>query len=429
MISCQNNPQEPKRKNWAGNFEYGARNLFSPKTIEEVQKLLLTVEKVRVLGTRHSFNSIADSPEHQISLQHFDKIELDEKARTVTVGAGVTYGKLSSYLYEKGYALHNLASLPHISVAGACATATHGSGVKNGNLSTAVAALEIVAGTGEVVTLSREKDGEQFKGAVVGLGALGVVTKVMLDVQPAFNVRQDVYLDLPLEQLKDHFDEIMSAGYSVSLFTDWKSDRVNQVWVKRRVEDGVSLTTEPSFFGATAATKNVHPIIAISAENCTEQMGVPGPWHERLPHFKMDFTPSSGEELQAEYFVPRQQAFEALMAINAIRDHVSPHLLISEIRTIEADDLWMSPCYQQDSVAIHFTLKQDWPSVKKLLPKVEEALAPFNTRPHWAKLFTMQPSTLQSRYKKLADFQKLLKRFDPNGKFSNEFVEKNIINV
>lgn len=429
MIGCQSNPQEPKRKNWAGNYEYSARNLFEPKTVEEVQKFLLTVEKVRVLGTRHSFNSIADSPEHQISLHHFDTIELNEKGRTVTVGAGVTYGKLSSYLYEKGYALHNLASLPHISVVGACATATHGSGVKNGNLSTAVAALEIITGTGEVVALSREKDGEQFKGAVVGLGALGVVTKITLDIQPAFNVRQDVYLDLPLEQLKDHFDEIMSAGYSVSLFTDWKSDRVNQAWVKRRVEEGVSLKTEPSFFGATAATKNVHPIIAISAENCTEQMGVPGPWHERLPHFKMDFTPSSGEELQAEYFVPRQQAFEALMAINAIRDQVSPHLLISEIRTIEADDLWMSPCRQQDSVAIHFTLKQDWPSVKKLLPKVEEALSPFNARPHWAKLFTMSPSTLQSRYEKLPDFKKLLKRFDPQGKFSNEFVERNIFSV
>jgi xylitol oxidase len=429
MIGCQDQQNET-RKNWAGNYTYSTDKLWEPKTVEEVQTLVKGLDKVRILGTRHSFNSIADSTENQLSLHHLNRVvALDEKSSTVTVEAGVSYGKLSPYLYEKGYALHNLASLPHISIAGACATATHGSGIRNRNLSTAVAAMEIVTAGGEVINLSREKDSEQFQGAVVGLGALGVVTRLTLDIQPAFNVRQDVYLNLPLQQLKDHFGEIMSAGYSVSLFTDWKSEYVNQVWIKRRVEDGASFKAEPEFFGAVLATKNVHPILEISAENCTEQMGASGPWHERLPHFRMNFTPSSGEELQAEYFVPYQHAIEALSAISRLGAEVFPHLLISEVRTIDADDLWMSPCYKQPCVAIHFTLKQDWTSVQKLLPKIEEALSIFNARPHWAKLFTMPPLRLQSLYEKLPDFKKLVKQYDPKEKFRNEFLERSIYGV
>jgi len=157
-------------------------------------------------------------------------------------------------------------------------------------------------------------------------------------------------------------------------------------------------------------------------------MGVPGPWYERLPHFRMGFTPSSGKELQAEYFVPRHNAVEAILAIARMKKEIGPHLFISEIRTINADNLWMSPCYNQPSVAIHFTWKQDWPSVRKLLPKIEKELAPFNVKPHWGKLFTMSPATLQHRYAKLADFKKLLIDYDPQGKFRNEYLDKNIYN-
>jgi xylitol oxidase len=319
-----------------------------------------------------------------------------------------------------------LASLPHISVAGACATATHGSGDRNGNLATAVTAMEMLTADGETRTFSRDADGEQFDGMVVSLGGLAIVTKLTLSVGPAFDVAQEVYQDLPFARLADHFDEIASCAYSVSLFTDWRGDAINQVWVKRRVGDGASSAPTPAAYGATAATRDIHPIASISAVNCTPQMGVAGPWHERLPHFRMEFTPSAGEELQSEYFVPRRHAVAALCAVDALRDRVAPLLQISEIRTIAADELWMSPCYRRACVAIHFTWKKDWPGVRALLPTIEASLAPFGTRPHWGKLFTMSAAELQPRYERLAGFRRLLQHFDPQGKFRNAFLDRNI---
>ena len=414
------------RTNWAGNYTYSTGRVDLPKTVEDVQAILKTRNTLKAIGTRHSFNGIADTTGDQISLSELNHMELDEKSRTVAVGAGVRYGQLAPYLDAHGYALHNLASLPHISVAGACATATHGSGNKNGNLSTAVSAMEIVTADGRVVVLTRGRDGERFRGAVVALGGLGVVTKVTLDVQPTFRMTQAVYENLPLGQLEKHFDEIFSSGYSVSLFTNWQNHRATQVWIKRRVEQGPSSTLEPDFFGATLATKKLHPVAGHSAESCTEQMGIPGPWYERLPHFRMNFTPSSGAELQSEYFVPRDKGYEAILAVEQLRDQIRPHLFISELRTIDADDLWMSPCYKRPSMTIHFTWKPDWPVVKKLLPRIEEKLAPFNAKPHWAKLFTMSPSRLKSLYEKMPDYQALLKEYDPHAKLRNEFLNSNI---
>jgi xylitol oxidase len=412
------------RNNWAGNYEYAATALHVPQSVEQIQELVARCNKVKALGTRHSFNTIADTDADMISLQHLNRIvALDRERLTVTVEAGARYGEISDYLHREGFALHNLASLPHISVAGACATATHGSGVANGNLATAVSALEIVTANGAIVALSREQDGDQFLGAAVGLGGLGVVTKLTLDIQPTFNMRQNLYENLPLSQLETAFDAVMSSAYSVSLFTDWRDETINQVWLKRRIVDNELGAAQPVVFGATLATRNLHPIGDLSAENCTEQMGVPGAWHERLPHFRMNFTPSSGEELQSEYFVPRDAAYAAMSAVNQLGDRIAPHLLISEIRTIAADNLWMSPCYQQDSVAIHFTWKRDWLAVSKVLPLIEDRLAPFNARPHWGKLFTLSPHRLQSRYEKLADFQQLLRHYDPHGKFHNAFLE------
>lgn len=413
--------------NWAGNYMYRATQLHEPETVEQIQELITRSSKLKALGTRHSFNDIADSPGDLISLEHFNKIvTLDSERRTVTVEAGVRYGRLARWLHTEGYALHNLASLPHISVAGACATATHGSGDLLGNLATAVSAMEVVTGKGEVVVLSRDQDRDQFQGAVVGLGGLGVVTKLTLDISPTFEMRQDVYENLPLTELEDHFDELFSSVYSVSLFTDWRNAIFNQVWLKRHVPDGASVELEPQLFGATLATSHFHPIATLSAENCTEQMGVCGPWFERLPHFRMDFTPSSGEELQSEYIIPRQHAFAACRAIDQLREHIAPLLQISEVRTIAADDLWMSPCYKQACVCIHFTWKKDWPAVRNVLPVIEEQLAAFEARPHWAKLFTMSPARLQSLYKKLPDFQQLLQHYDPQGKFRNAFLDKYI---
>jgi xylitol oxidase len=416
-----------KLTNWAGNLTYGTDRVREAGSVEQVRAIVRSEEKVKALGTRHCFNSIADSRENLLSvIPMHEVIALDAGGRTVTIEAGMTYGQVGPYIDSKGFALHNLASLPHISVAGACSTATHGSGEGNGNLATAVSALEMVTADGEVVKLSRKADSEIFPGAVVGLGALGVITRLTLDIQPTYSVRQYVYEDLPLSQMKDHFDEIQSSGYSVSLFTDWQKQRINEVWIKSRATGQPAFAAPKEFFGAKLATRNLHPIAELSAENCTQQMGVPGPWYDRLPHFRMGFTPSAGKELQSEYFVPRRNAVDAILAVERLRDQVGPHLLISEIRTIAGDDLWMSTCYRQPSITIHFTWKQDWPAVQRLLPVIERELGPYRPRPHWGKLFTISPRELRSRYEKLPDFMRLAKKYDPKGKFRNDFLNENL---
>jgi xylitol oxidase len=413
--------------NWAGNLTYSTGNVHYPKTVESMQEVVRKCDKLRALGSRHSFNTIADSKENQLSLQNINKvIALDKNANTITIESGTRYGDFAPYLDENGYALANLASLPHITVAGACATATHGSGVNNGNLSTSVAAIEFINAAGDVVRLSKKKDGDKFYGAVVHLGAIGIVTKVTLDIVPTFKMKQLVYLNMPMDELKNNFNDLESKGYSVSLFTDWKDKNINEVWIKSRVDDGNTATAAPELYGAKLATKNMHPIATESAENVTDQMGIPGPWYERMPHFKMGFKPSAGKELQAEFFVPIEHAYNAIMAVEKLNEKITPHLFITEIRTIHADEFWMSPCYKQTSVAIHFTWKQQTEAVMNLLPLIEEQLSPFNAKPHWAKLFTMQPKVLQSRYEKLTDFKQLVAEYDPKGKFRNEFLEKNI---
>jgi xylitol oxidase len=414
------------RTNWSGNYAFRARRLDTPNTIGEVRELVKRGGKVKALGARHSFNGIADCAEDQISLKNLDQMVVHARARTVTVGAGVTYGQLAPYLDSHGFALHNLASLPHVSVAGACATGTHGSGSKNGNLSTAVAAIEMVTADGRMAILSRNQDGERFQGAVVSLGGLGVATRITLEVQPTFKMRQVVYQNMSMDHLEKHLDEIFASGYSVSLFTDWQNHRVTQVWIKSKVAPGKPFKAEPEFFGATLATKNLHPLEGHSAENCTEQMGVPGPWYERMPHFRMNFTPSSGAELQSEYFVPREQGYQAILAMEELRDRVTPHLFITELRTIDADHLWLSPCYQRPSMTLHFTWKPEWEAVREILPLIEDKLAPLNARPHWAKLFTMPHSRLKGLYKKLPDFQALLAKYDPKGKFRNQYLDAHI---
>jgi len=422
LMSCK---KADPRTNWAGNLTYSTDNLHAPKNIEELQEVIKKCKKVRALGTKHCFNTIADSKDNQISTEAFNKvIGIDKAKNTVTVEAGIKYGEMCKYLDDNGYALHNLASLPHISVAGACATSTHGSGIKNGSLATAVSAIEFVNGKGEVVTLTRESGGDEFGAAVVNLGALGIATKITLDVQPTFKMKQVVYQNLPMSALEKNFEAIMSGGYSVSLFTDWRKKNVSEVWVKSKAEDMKEVS--PEYFGAKLATKNLHPIESLDAVNCTDQMGVEGPWYERMPHFKMGFTPSSGKELQSEYFIAFEHAYEGFMAIEKLNEKVSPHLFITEVRAIAADELPMSPFYKKTCVAFHFTWKQEVEAVMAILPEIEAALAPFAARPHWGKIFTLQPSVLQSRIEKLADFKKIMKKHDPEGKFRNEFIETNL---
>ncbi|MEJ3745733.1 FAD-binding protein [Actinomycetes bacterium KLBMP 9797] len=406
--------------NWARNVTFGARRLHRPASLDELCAVVAGADRIRALGSGHSFNRIADTPGDLVSVADLPRVmDVDSVRGTVTVSAGLRYGDVAPHLHAAGFALHNLGSLPHISIAGACATGTHGSGVANGTLASAVTALDLVTADGAVRTLRR--DDELFPAAVVSLGALGVVTSLTLDVRPRFDVAQFVYDDLPLDAARTHLAEIMARGYSVSLFTDWARPRFNQVWVKRRAEDG---PPPHDWFGATPADGPRHPVPGMSTEHCTEQLGVPGPWHARLPHFRLEFTPSSGEELQSEFFVPHTEAPEALAALDRIGDRIAPVLQISEVRAIAAEDLWLSPSYQRDTVAFHFTWIKDPDAVVPVLAAVEEALAPFDARPHWGKLFTMGPRVVAARYERVRDFGALTRRLDPAGKFRNDFLDR-----
>jgi xylitol oxidase len=409
--------------NWAGTHRYRARRLHRPRTLEELQEIVAGAERVRVLGSRHSFTDLADADE-LVSLDGLPAdVAVDRAAGTVSLGAAVRYGDLAETLHGEGVALHNLASLPHISVAGAVATATHGSGDGNGNLATAVAALEMVTSDGEVVGAARGD--AEFDGMVVGLGALGAVTRVTLDVEPAYEVRQRVFEGLAWDALHAHFDAITAAGYSVSVFTRW-SETTDQVWVKTRVTDAPE-DVRADLFGASAATVDRHPILGIDPVNCTPQLGRPGAWSDRLPHFRMGFTPSAGEEIQSEYVLPRRHAAGAIEAVRAIADVVRPVLQVSEIRTIAADRLWLSPQYGQHTVAIHFTWTREPEAVARVLVDVEAALAPFDPRPHWGKTFHAEAGTIAPRYDRLADFRALRDRFDPRGAFVNAWLERRVL--
>ncbi len=415
------------RTNWSGNTTYSTDRLLRPETVTEVADAVRAMRGLRVLGSRHSFNDIADSTVAQMSLEAMREMELDRAARTVTVGGGVRYGELAPWLDERGFALHNLASLPHISVVGACATGTHGSGMGNGSLATAVRALEMVDGRGRVVTLRRGD--AAFAGAVVGLGALGVVTRVTLAVEPRYDVRQRVYLGLPFAAMERSFEAVFGAGYSVSVFTDWQDSRATQVWIKSRVVAGESVRAEPelpgsTFLGARAAARTMHPLLDHPAESATEQMGVEGPWYERLPHFRLRFTPSSGQELQTEYFVPRAQGMEAVRTVEEMRERITPLLLVSELRTIAADELWLSPCYERDAMALHFTWRPEWAAVRRVLPEMEARLARFGARPHWGKMFTMEPAVIAGQYARMGAFRDLAEAMDPERRFRNAFVER-----
>ncbi len=410
-------------KNWAGNYAYAAQTLHRPTTIEQVQEVIAGAPRVRVLGSRHSFNDIADSSELMTLEAMPPDVVVDHAANTISCNGALKYGELAETLNAEGLALHNLASLPHISVAGAVATATHGSGDTNGNLATAVAGLQLVTSSGEVLEASRGEP--DFDGLVVGLGALGAVTRITLDVEPAYEVRQRVFEGLSWEALFEHFDEVTSHGYSVSLFTSW-DETAGQVWVKSRVGDEPE-HVEGELSGAVAAAVDRHPILGLEAAPCTPQLGRPGSWSDRLPHFRMGFTPSTGEELQTEYLIPRRRAVEAIEAVRALADGIRPILHVSEIRTVAADRLWMSTAYGEDSVGIHFTWKPEREAVEDMLVPIEEALAPFGARPHWGKVFNADAAAIAPLYERLPDFVELVERLDPRGAFRNSWLETRVL--
>ncbi|WP_458780388.1 D-arabinono-1,4-lactone oxidase [Arthrobacter sp. D3-16] len=406
-------------KNWAGNLEYASATVERPESVAELGRIVERAGRVKALGSRHSFNRVGDTEGVHVLLDALPQhIVLDAERSTVRVSGGVSYGALCRTLEQSGAAIHNLASLPHISVAGAVQTGTHGSGVNNPSLAGAVQSIDLVRPSGETVTLSRD-DGDEFLASVVGLGALGIVTGLELAVQPSFQMRQRVLEDLPWERALASFPELMSSAYSVSLFTNYAGDTISQVWLK-------ALGSEPpltDLFGATAALRPRHPLPDMSAENCTLQLDEPGQWLDRLPHFRHEFTPSKGEELQSEFILPLEHGPAALQAVRSLADKLAPLLFVSEVRTGAADEFWLSPFYKQQSVALHFTWKPLQAEVEALLPELEDLLRPFGARPHWGKLFSPGGHDWEALYPRFAGFRSLASSHDPEGKFRNGLLD------
>ncbi|MCS5735962.1 FAD-binding protein [Herbiconiux daphne] len=417
--------------NWAGVYSYRAPEVAEPRTVSELQSLVASSHRVRALGTRHSFNDIADTSGVLVSTLGLEPVcDIDPEAMTVTVSTGTRYGELAAQLQAAGFALHNMGSLPHISVGGACSTATHGSGVANGNLATAVSAVELVTAGGALEWIGRED--AQFPASVVALGAFGVATRFVLDVEPTFEVRQDIYEGLSWQTLLDDPDAVLGAAYSVSVFTDWTGDRIPQVWLKTRFDGGsaapgqfVGPDRAPEEFFDAVLSDDIDSIAGMQFDNLTER-GSLGPWSLRLPHFRLDSTPSNGDEIQTEYFVARSDSTAALTAVRALSAEIAPHLLITELRTVAADDLWLSPAFERDSLAIHFTWRNQPDDVARLLPRIEEVLAPFEARPHWGKWFAMGHDTIAGLYPRLPGFRALALELDPQGVFGNDYLARTI---
>jgi xylitol oxidase len=413
-----------REHNWARTCTFTPTRIHRPDSIDEVRRIVAGAARIRALGARHSFNAIADSPGDLVDLAGLPaEFVIDRDRRTVTVGAAAHYGPLAAYLQAEGLALHNTASLPHISVGGAIATGTHGSGDRNGNLSTSVVGLELVTCDGELVDIRRGDDG--FDGMVVGLGAFGILTRVTLDIEPSFTVRQDAFADLPWATLLSDFDAVMSAAYSVSLMTLWSQGTIGRLWLKTRLERGEPHEVSAAHFGATPTPQP----LAQGLDDPVEQLnpfGIPGSWSERLPHFRPDRDPGPSEQIQSEYMIARAQATAALTRLRAIGERIDRHLLLSEIRTVTADRLWLSPSYGHDTAALHFTWKKEPGAVAAITAEIEDMLLPLGARPHWGKLMHARAAEIARLYPRLPEFRALARHYDPNGKFRNAFLDEHV---
>jgi alditol oxidase len=406
-------------RNWAGNVAFSTEVLHRPASIPELQEIVSRSRQVRALGSGHSFNRIADTAGALVSVAELPRdITIDTASATAEVPAGASYAQVSQALEARGWALPNLASLPQISVAGACCTGTHGSGDQLACLASQAVGVEFVQADGELARAGRRDPG--FPGSVLTLGALGIMTRLRLAVVPSFTIRQTVWVDLPLASAAEHFDAIMAAAYSVSMFRDWsRPGLVNALWLKSLPDDPVA---DAGAWGARPATAALHPIPGQDPAPATPQLGSVGPWHLRLPHFSPGFAPSAGDEQQSEYFVPREHGPAALLALAGL--DLARSLYVCEVRTVAADELWLSPCRGRPAVAIHFTWINNDEAVAAGVAAVETALGHLDVRPHWAKVFRMPPERLRTHYPDLPGFRALAERHDPDRKFGNPFLDR-----
>ncbi len=405
------------KQNWATNINFHDAQTLHPKSIEELSSIVATNTKVRARGSAHCFNTIADTHEVAVILDQMpNELSIDASSQTARVGAGLNYAQIAEYLESHGWALHNLASLPHISIAGAVATGTHGSGIKNGALHTSIKSLDLMGPDGVIRTVTRGVD-DDFYASIVGLGLTGIAVAFEVDIQPTFEIMQTVYGEMPRAHFGENIVEILSGAYSVSYFTTWGSDNAGDLWFK-------SLTPPPAeFFGAKARTEKAHPIFGEDPLACTEQFAVPGPWHLRLPHFRIDANPSAGNELQSEFFVDSKNASAGFAAIEAISHNFGEKLLVTEVRSIAADEHWMSPAYGRETVAFHFTWKNDY-EIPYFVSLIEDALQTFNFRAHLGKVFNVTGAHLRTVLPKFDDFAAHVKKVDPSGKFQNQFTQE-----
>jgi len=405
-------------QNWSKNVEFNDKSYFQPTSLVELQELIRTNPKVRARGTAHCFNEIANTSSVAVNLAKMPRvIDVSSESSSVKVSAGLTYGELAPELHNQGWALSNLASLPHISIAGSISTGTHGSGIQNQNLPNQVLSFDMVTAEGELRHINRTNPA--FNALVVGLGLGGIIYQYELRIEPTFEVRQVIYPEIPLDVLQRNFDQIMGTAYSVSYFTDWSSAQVGNLWCKFRDSEVIP----DSIGGSAKADTKYHPIASVDPVACTEQREVPGNWHERLPHFKLEFTPSVGEEIQTEFFVDRKDSAAAIEAVSQLGAEITPLLWITELRTFAADNLWLSGAFERDCLAIHFTWKK-LDAIYPVIEKVEAALRPFNYRPHWGKVFTADATYLKSVYPKMGEFQALVQALDPTSKFENSFTRR-----
>lgn len=405
---------DPILRNWAGNQQFTAEQCLRPESIAQAQEAIARAAYIRPLGTVHSFSPLAETSLIQLSLADLPReIQVAHDGGSVWVSSAVTYGELAPLLMEHGLALHNLASLPHISVAGACATGTHGSGDQLGNLATAVIGLRVIRADGQL----EEVNGANLAAEVVALGLFGAVTHLRLATEPFYDVAQVVFDDLPRARLIDSLDAIFGAATSVSVFTTWDESERCQIWLKQRCDSDIAWPQD-DWLGAHRRNSPAHPLPDHDPVHCTEQLAKPGPWFDRLPHFQMAFTPSSGDEIQAEYLLPREMASQAIQAIEGVRSLIHPILHATEIRSVAADELWLSGNYERPTIGIHFTWhKTD--AVYEVLPIIDQLLAPLGARPHWGKVTTFTPEMIVRGYPRFAEFVERVLTLDPERKFGN----------